>query len=106
MWGSEPSQQWENFFGITVLRFVGHPLDRYGILFYCDFTPSTCFLFVFGYEVSCLMGSQCPLVDGCSTASCNFGGLTEEDEGTSFDSAILNWKKPKGTILKGRMGLG
>ena len=52
------------------------------------------------------MGSQCPLVDGCSTASCNFGGLTEEDEGTSFDSAILNWKKPKGTILKGRMGLG
>ena len=25
MWGSEPSQQWENFFGIIVLQFVGHP---------------------------------------------------------------------------------
>ena len=24
MWGSEPSQQWEIFFGIIVLWFVGH----------------------------------------------------------------------------------
>ena len=24
-WGSEPSQQWENFFGIIVLQFVIHP---------------------------------------------------------------------------------
>ena len=31
MWGSEPSQQWENFFGIIVLQFVGHPPSRYGI---------------------------------------------------------------------------
>ena len=53
-----------------------------------------------------MVGSQCPLVDGCSTASYSFGGLTGKDEGTSFYSAILNWKKPKGTILKGRMELG
>ena len=25
MWGSEPSQQWESFFGIIILKFVGHP---------------------------------------------------------------------------------
>ena len=25
MWGSESSQQGENFFGIIVLQFVGHP---------------------------------------------------------------------------------
>ena len=29
--GSEPSQQWENFFGIIVLQFMGHPPSRYGI---------------------------------------------------------------------------
>ena len=31
-WGSEPSQQWENFFGIVVvLQFVGHSPGGYGI---------------------------------------------------------------------------
>ena len=30
-WGSEPTQQWENFFGIIFLQFVGHPLTGYGI---------------------------------------------------------------------------
>ena len=30
-WGSEPSQQWENFFGIIILQFVGHPLSGYRI---------------------------------------------------------------------------
>ena len=37
-WGSEPSQQWENFFGIIFLQFVGHPPGRYGTLFYRDCT--------------------------------------------------------------------
>ena len=32
MWGSEPSQQWENFFSIIVLQFVGHPTGGYGML--------------------------------------------------------------------------
>ena len=31
MWGSELSQQWENFFGIIVLQFLGHEPGRYGI---------------------------------------------------------------------------
>ena len=31
MWGSELSQQWENFFSIIVLQFPGHLPDRYGI---------------------------------------------------------------------------
>ena len=41
MWGSEPSQEWENFFGIIVLQFVGHSPGRYGILFYHDCAPPT-----------------------------------------------------------------
>ena len=41
VWGSEPSQQWENFFGIIVLQFVSHPPGGYGIwlLWFC---PSYC----------------------------------------------------------------
>ena len=35
---------------------------------------------------------QCPPVDGCSTASCDFGTLAGGDEHTSFYSAILNQK--------------
>ena len=30
-WGSEPSQQGENLFGISILQFCGHPLREYGI---------------------------------------------------------------------------
>ena len=44
MLGSEPSQQWENFFGIIVLRFVGHSPGGYGIWFYHDCAPPTIFL--------------------------------------------------------------
>ena len=32
MWGLESFQQWD-FFAITVLQFVGHPLRGYGIWF-------------------------------------------------------------------------
>ena len=38
MWGSEPSQ-WENFFGIIDLQFVGCPSGEYGIRFYRDCAP-------------------------------------------------------------------
>ena len=31
MWGSELSQQWENFFGIIVFQSVGHPLSGSGM---------------------------------------------------------------------------
>ena len=40
-WGSEPSQQHENVFGIIVFQSVGHPPSGYGIWFYHDCTPPT-----------------------------------------------------------------
>ena len=40
-WGSEPSQQWENFFGVIFLQSVGHPPGRYGVWFYHDCAPPT-----------------------------------------------------------------
>ena len=48
------------------------------------------FFFVFEHGVSSFGRSQCPPVDGCSRASCNFGVLSVGDEHTSFYSAILN----------------
>ena len=40
-WGSEPSLQWVDFCGISVLQFVSHPPSSYGIWFYCDSAPPT-----------------------------------------------------------------
>ena len=40
MWGSEPSQQWESFFGIIILKFVGHPACGYGIWLLSWWHPS------------------------------------------------------------------
>ena len=40
MWGSELSLLWQNFCGIIVFQFVGHP-SEYGICFYHDCAPST-----------------------------------------------------------------
>ena len=81
---------------------MGHPPGRYRIWFYHDCTPPTTSLqlllclwtwgiFFFGGGVG---GEffQHPPVDGCSTASCNFGSLTRGDDCTSFYSAILNRK--------------
>ena len=31
MWDSEPSQKWENSFGIIIFQFMGHPACGYGI---------------------------------------------------------------------------
>ena len=45
-WGSELSLQWENFCGIIVFQFVGHPPDGYEIWFYCDFAPPTTLLWL------------------------------------------------------------
>ena len=58
-WGSKPSQQWENFFGVIVLQFVGHPPRGYGIWFYhnCAHLPSSCgFFFAFGCGYLFLVG--------------------------------------------------
>ena len=61
-WGSEPSQQWENFFGIIVLQFVIHPPAGIGLdyIVIVPFLPSCSgFLFVFGHGVSFfLVGSS------------------------------------------------
>ena len=60
-WGSEPSLQWVDFCGISVLQFVSHPPSSYVIWFYCDCTPPTVslwLLFVFGCGVSFLVSSS------------------------------------------------
>ena len=60
-WCSELSILWENFCGIIIFLFVGHPLNVYGIWVYCDCAPlpSCCgFFLVFGCRVSFLVGSS------------------------------------------------
>ena len=93
MWGSEPSLQWVDFCGISVLQFVNHPPSSYGIWFYCDCTPPTISLRlllclwmwgVFFGEIQCLP------VDDCSAVSCDSVALARGSEHTSFYSAILN----------------
>ena len=46
----------------------------------------------------CLLNKN-PPVNGCSTASCDFGAVSGADEHTSFYSTILNWKPHKGFDL-------
>ena len=38
-WGSEPSQQWENFFDTLILQFVGHSPGGSEIWFYGECVP-------------------------------------------------------------------
>ena len=78
MWDSEPSQQWENFFFIIVVQFMGHPTGGYGFDFIMivPLLLSCCgFFFVFGCTVPFLDGFQRPPVDGC-----DFGAITGGDE--------------------------
>ena len=91
-WGSEPSLQWVDFCGISVLQFVSHPPSSYGIWFYCDYIPPTISLWL----LLCLwmwgifFGEfQCLPVDDCSAVSCDSGALARGSESTSY-SAILN----------------
>ena len=61
MWDSEPSLQWVDFCGISVLQSVSHPRSSYGIRFCCDCAPPTislCFSFVLGCGVSFLVSSS------------------------------------------------
>ena len=78
-WGSEPSLQWVDFCGISVLQFVSHPPSSYGTWFYCDCAPPTISLWlllclwiwgVFFGEFQCL-----PVYD-CSAVSCDSGALS------------------------------
>ena len=60
---------------------------KFGFIMIVTLLPSCCsFFFVFGHRVSLLGGFQCLPVDGCSTASCNFGALRGGDEHMSFYS--------------------
>ena len=96
-WGSEPSLQWVDFCGISVLQFVSHPPSSYGSWFYCDFAPPTVSLWL----LLCLwmwgifFGEfQCLPVDDCSAVICDSGALARGSESTSFYFAILNQSPP------------
>ena len=60
-WGSEPSVQWVDFYGISVLQFVSHPSAVMGFDFIviAPLLPSHCgFSFVFGCGISFLVSSS------------------------------------------------
>ena len=91
MWGSEPSLQWVDFCGISILQFVSHPPSSYGIWFYCDCAPPTVSLrlFLCLWMWGIFFGKfQCLPVDDCSAVSCDSGVLERGSEGMSFYSAI------------------
>ena len=100
LWGSEPSQQWENSFGTLLSSLWVTHLAGMGFCFIVivPLLPSYWgFFFVFGHGVSFSGRFQHPPVNGCSTARCDVGALTGEDEYMSFCSAILN-QKPKAIL--------
>ena len=94
-WGSKPSQQWENFFGLIVLEFVGHSPDGYGVWFCreCAFPAILLQLLLGLWTWDIFYGGfhHSPAV-GCSTTSCDFGAVAGGDECTPFYSTILNQK--------------
>ena len=70
-WGSEPSLQWVDFCGVSVLQFESHPPSSYAIWFYCDYTPPTVSLWlllclwmwgIFFGEFQCLPVIDCSAV--------------------------------------------
>ena len=68
-WGSEPSLQWVDFCGITVLQFVSHLPSSYGIWLYCDCAPPTTsfWLLLCLWMWGIFFGEfQCLPVDDCS----------------------------------------
>ena len=91
-WGSEPSVQWVDFCGLSVLQFVSHPPSSYGIWF-CDCAPPSVSLWLLLclWMWGILFGEfQCLPVDDCSAVSCDSSALTRGSERMSFYSAILN----------------
>ena len=83
-----------------VLQFVGHhPAGMgFGFIVIVPLLPSFSSFFVFRSGMSFSVGFQHPPVNGCSTASCDFGALSG-DEHMSFSLAILN-RKPNEPVLK------
>ena len=106
-WGSEPSEQWENFFRTLLSSLWVTHLEGMGFDFIVivPLLPSCWgFLFVFGRGVSFFGRFQHPPVYGCSIARNGFGALTGENKHMSFCSAILN-QKPK-EILRNKNRAG
>ena len=91
-WGSEPSLQWVDFCGISVLQFLSHPPSSYGIWFYCDCAPPTislCLLLCLWMWGIFFGEFQCLPVDDCPAASCDSGVLARGSESPSFYFTIL-----------------
>ena len=91
-WCSEPSLQWVDFRGISVLQFVSHPPSIYGIWFYCDCAPPTISLWLLLclWMLGIIFGDfQCLPVDDCSAVSCDTGALARGSEGMSFFSTVF-----------------
>ena len=91
-WGSEPSLQWVDFCGISVLQSVSHPSSSYGSWFHCDCALPTVSLWL----LLCLwmwgifFGEFQRLpVDDCSAVSCDSSAPARGSERTTFYSAIF-----------------
>ena len=92
-WDSEPSLQWVDFCGNSVLQFVSHPPSSYGIWFYCDCAPLTISLWLLLciWMWGIFFGEfQCLAVNDGSAVSCDSSALARGSDHTSFYSAILN----------------
>ena len=94
MWGSEPSQQWEDFFGILcsslwVTHTAGKGSDLVVIVPSYPLIAASSLSLEAGYLFD---GFQHPPVDGRSTDSCDFGALTEGEECLSFYATVLTQK--------------
>ena len=81
MWGSEPSLQWADFFGISVLQFVSHPPS----------STVSLWLLLCLWMWGIFFGEfQCLPVSDCSAVSCDYGALAGGSESMFFYSTILN----------------
>ena len=71
MWSSGLLLLWENFCGIVIFLFVGHPPSRYEIWFYHDYTLPTISLWLFVFGCRYLLKVPecvCVFVDCCSVS--------------------------------------
>ena len=79
---------------MVVQSLITHPVSMvFNLIMIVPLLPSCCgFFFVFGHEASFFGGFQCSSVDGCSTASCNFGIIA------GWDLVFLQYKILSSTL--------
>ena len=72
--------------------WVGHLAGvGFDFIVFAPLPPSCCsFFFVLGHGLSFFGGFQCPSVECCSVASCNFGALAGGDEYMYFYLTIFD----------------